>query len=205
MHRAVPEKPIYDIPGLPVVTGQGLIDNLLDQIKPFDPVFHHNQLAESLQKLDNGNWLLTTSDGVNIEAPVVVVAAGGGSFTPKRPPISGIEDYEGTSVFYSVRKMENFRHKKLLIAGGGDSALDWTVNLQPVADQVTLVHRRDQFRAAPDSVKKMFGLRDEGKINLKWGRLKNFTVRTVSLKASPLRPKKAIFKLNAIAYCLSLA
>ncbi len=185
-----PEKPIYDIPGLPVVTGQGLIDNLLDQIKPFNPVFHHNQLAESLQKLDNGNWLLTTSDGVNIEAPVVVVAAGGGSFTPKRPPISGIEDYEGTSVFYSVRKMENFRHKKLLIAGGGDSALDWTVNLQPVADQVTLVHRRDQFRAAPDSVKKMFGLRDEGKINFEMGQVKELHGQNGQLEGVTIKTKE---------------
>ena len=159
-----PEKPIYDIPGLPVVTGGELVERLMTQAKPFEPVFHLGQMAEKLEKLDNGRWLLTTDMGLALEAPVIVIAAGGGSFVPKKPPIAGIDDYEGTSVFYAVRKMETFRGRHLLIAGGGDSALDWTINLQPVAASVTLVHRRPDFRAAPDSVEKMRALTEAGKI-----------------------------------------
>ncbi|MEO3431340.1 NAD(P)/FAD-dependent oxidoreductase [Pelagibius sp. CAU 1746] len=159
-----PEKPIYDIPALPVVTGGELIARLLEQCKPFEPQFHLGQMGEKLEKLESGNWLLTTDLGMEIEAPVIVVAAGGGSFVPKKPPIAGIDTYEGGSVHYAVRKMEDFRGKRLLIAGGGDSALDWTLNLQPIAASVTLVHRRADFRAAPDSVEKMRALAAAGKI-----------------------------------------
>jgi thioredoxin reductase (NADPH) len=159
-----PEKPIYDIPALPIVTGGELVERLLQQAEPFEPRFHLSQMAEKLEKLDNGNWLLTTDLGMELEAPVIVVAAGGGSFVPKKPPIAGIEAYEGGAVHYAVRKMESFRGKHLVIAGGGDSALDWTLNLQPVAASVTLVHRRPDFRAAPDSVAKMHALADAGKV-----------------------------------------
>ena len=133
-----PEKPIYDIPGLTIVTGQELTDKLMDQIKPFGATFHFNQRVESLERIDGGFRLKTDADTV-LEAKVVVIAAGGGSFTPKRPPLPGIEQYEGTSVFYSVRKMEHFRGRDVLIVGGGDSALDWTLNLQPVAKSLTLL------------------------------------------------------------------
>lgn len=160
-----PEKPIYDIPGLPSVTGQALTDNLLAQIKPFEPVFHFGEMATGLTKLEDGRWKLTTDADTEIVAPVVVVAAGGGSFLPKRPPVPGIEAFEGTSVFYAVRKMENFRGKKILIAGGGDSALDWAINLAPIAEKLTLVHHRDGFRAAQHSVDKMRALAAEGKID----------------------------------------
>jgi thioredoxin reductase (NADPH) len=159
-----PEKPIYDIPALPVVSGGELVERLLQQSEPFDPQFHLGQMAEKLEKLDNGHWLLTTDLGMELEAPVIVVAAGGGSFVPKKPPIAGIEAYEGGAVHYAVRKMETFRDKHLVIAGGGDSALDWTLNLQPVAASITLVHRRPDFRAAPDSVDKMHALAEAGKI-----------------------------------------
>ncbi len=162
-----PEKPIYDIPGLPVVTGGELVERLLTQAKPFDPVFHLVHMAEKMDKLDDGKWLLTTDQGLELEAPVIVIAAGGGSFVPKKPPIPGIDAYEGSAVFYAVRKMETFRGRHLLIAGGGDSALDWTINLQPVAASVTLVHRRPEFRAAPDSVEKMHALAEAGKIKFK--------------------------------------
>lgn len=161
-----PEKPIYDIPAWPVINGQDLTDRLLEQIAPFSPTFHYGQMAEKLEKLDNGNWMLTTSEGTTIEAPVVVIAAGGGSFVPKKPSIPGLEDYEGKSVFYAVRKMEQFRGKNILIAGGGDSALDWALNLQPIANSVALIHRRDDFRAAPDSVNKMRELVAAGKMKL---------------------------------------
>lgn len=162
-----PEKPIYDIPAVPVCTGAELTEKLLEQIKPFNPQFHFGQMAEKLEKTPEGKWRLTTDRGTAIEAKIVIIAAGGGSFVPKRPPIKGIEVYEGKSVFYSVRKMEQFRGKNIVIAGGGDSALDWTINLQPVAKRVTLVHRRDEFRAAPDSVLKMRSLVAEGAMDLK--------------------------------------
>ncbi|MGF1594425.1 MAG: NAD(P)/FAD-dependent oxidoreductase [Kiloniellaceae bacterium] len=160
-----PEKPIYDIPAVPACTGSELVERLLKQVEPFEPRLHLQQMAEKLQKLDSGNWLLTTDLGLELEAPVIVVAAGGGSFVPKKPPIPGIEDYEGDSVHYAVRKIETFRGRHLVIAGGGDSALDWTLNLQPVAASVTLVHRRPDFRAAPDSVEKMRALAEAGKVN----------------------------------------
>jgi len=160
-----PEKPIYDIPALPVVTGQELTDRLMEQIRPFHPTFHLAQMAEKLEKTADG-WKLTTDIGTVIEGKVVVIAAGGGSFVPKKPSIPGLDPYEGHSVFYAVRKMEQFRGKSIVIAGGGDSALDWTLNLQPLAKSLTLVHRRDDFRAAPDSVNKMRALVAEGKIDL---------------------------------------
>ena len=159
-----PEKPIYDIPGLPIVTGQELTDRLMEQIKPFNAQFHFSEMASALTKLPDGRWKLSTDAGTEIIAPVLVIAAGGGSFVPKRPPIPGIEAYEGKSVFYAVRKMENFRGKNVLIAGGGDSALDWTINLAPVAKSLTLVHHRDGFRANQHSVNQMRELEAAGKI-----------------------------------------
>lgn len=166
-----PEKPIYDIPAVPVCTGQELTDKLLEQIAPFNPTFHFNQMAEKLEQTPEGKWRLTTDAGTVLEATVIVLAAGGGSFVPKKPPIKNIDAYEGKSVFYAVRKMEQFRGKNIVIAGGGDSALDWVINLQPLAASVTLVHRRDDFRAAPDSVAKMRALVAEGKMQLKIAQL----------------------------------
>ncbi len=167
-----PEKPIYDIPGYPEICGQELTDKLLEQIKPFEPVFHLQQMAESLEKTDDGKWKLTTDIDTIFIAPVIIIAAGGGSFVPKKPPIPSIEEYEDTSVFYAVRQMEQFRDKKLLIVGGGDSALDWTLSLQPLAKNLTLVHRRDEFRAHMDSVNKMRTLHTDGKINFQTGQVK---------------------------------
>ncbi len=160
-----PEKPIYDIPGIPSVTGQGLVDRLKEQIAPFGAQYHLSEMATSLTKLDDGRWKLTTDNDTVLIAPVVVIAAGGGSFQPKRPPIAGIEGYEGKSVHYAVRKMEAFRGKDVLIAGGGDSALDWTLNLAPLAKSLTLVHHRDGFRASAHSVNQMRELVEEKKIN----------------------------------------
>jgi len=142
-----PEKPIYDIPGFPVVTGQGLVDNLIQQIEPFHPEFHFNHMVTGVKKLGEADFEVETDGGIKFRSKVVVIAAGGGSFTPKRPPLAGIEDYEGKSVFYSVRKMEQMRGKDVVIVGGGDSAFDWALHLEPVARSVTLVHRRDGFRA----------------------------------------------------------
>ena len=150
-----PDKPIYDIPAVPHCTGQDLTDLLMRQIRPFEPVFHFSQQAERLERLDDGHWRLTTSLGQVFEAPAIVIAAGAGSFVPRRLPLPGAEAREGSSLHYAVRRMEDFRGKDLLIAGGGDSALDWTLNLHPLARRLALVHRRDDFRAAPDSVARM--------------------------------------------------
>ena len=166
-----PEKPIYDIPGIPFVTGQGLTDALLEQIKPFNPTFHLNEMVETIEKIGDPGFRVTTDAGQVFECKVVVISAGGGSFQPKRPPVPGIEAYEGTSVFYAVRKMEQFRDKSILIVGGGDSALDWTLNLHPIAKRVTLLHRRDDFRAAPHSVEQMRALVAAGKMDLKIGQV----------------------------------
>jgi len=163
-----PEKPIYDIPGLPIVTGQELTNRLMEQIQPFGAQFHFNEMATSLTKLDDGRWQLATDQGTTLVAPVVVIAAGAGSFQPKRPPVPGIEHHEnagdGIGVHYAVRKMESFRGKNILIAGGGDSALDWTINLAPLAKSLTLVHHRDGFRAATHSVNQMRELEAAGKV-----------------------------------------
>ena len=166
-----PEKPIYDIPGLPMVTGQDLTDRLMEQAAPFNPQFHFNEQVEQVEKQADGSWLVVTDGGMKFNAKVIVIAAGGGSFQPKRPPIPGIEEYEGKSVFYAVKKMENFRDKKVLISGGGDSALDWTINLQPIAKSMQLIHRRDGFRAAPASVNEMHKLVDEGKMKFHIGQV----------------------------------
>lgn len=173
-----PEKPIYDIPALPVVTGQELTDRLLEQIAPFEPVFHLSQMVESIEKYSppsephaKTGWRVTTDMGHQLTARVLVIAAGGGSFMPKKPPIAGIDAYEGTSVFYAVRRMEAFRDQSLVIVGGGDSALDWTLNLHPIARHITLIHRRDEFRAAPDSVHKMRALVADGKMDLRFGQV----------------------------------
>jgi thioredoxin reductase (NADPH) len=182
-----PEKPIYDIPGVPFTTAQGLVDSLMTQIKPFAPTFHLQEMVETIEKIGDPLFRVKTDQGKLFEAKVVMIAAGGGSFQPKRPPIPGIEAYEEKSVFYSVRKMEAFRDKRILIVGGGDSALDWTLNLAPIASHLTLLHRRDQFRAAPDSVNKMMALVGEGKIDLVLGQVS-------SLEGEDGRIAKAIVK-----------
>ncbi len=166
-----PEKPIYDIPGLPIVTGQGLVDALMEQIKPFKPEFHFSEIVAGLERLPDGRFRLVTDAGTVFETKVVIIAAGGGSFQPKKPPVDGIEPYEGKSVFYAVRRMEDFRGKRILIVGGGDSALDWTLNLAPIAARVTLMHRRDAFRAAPASVEHMRKLVADGTVDLVLGQL----------------------------------
>ena len=166
-----PEKPIYDIPALPEVSGQGLTDRLLEQIKPFDPAFHFNERVDRLKRLEDGRYELETDAGTIFRAKVVVIAAGGGSFTPKRPPLKDIEKFEGKSVFYTVRRMEEFRDRDVLIVGGGDSALDWVLSLQPIAKSMTLMHRRDDFRAAPHSVQQMRALVGAEKMRLVIGQV----------------------------------
>ena len=166
-----PEKPIYDIPAIPKISAQGLVDQLMEQIKPFGPTFHLNEMVEGIERTGQPGFRVTTDGGKVFECKLIVVAAGGGSFQPKRPPIPGIEAYESKSVHYAVRKMDAFRGKKILIVGGGDSALDWTLNLAPVASHLTLLHRRQDFRAAPDSVNKMMAMLKDGKIDFVLGQV----------------------------------
>jgi thioredoxin reductase (NADPH) len=166
-----PEKPIYDIPAIPLITGHGLTEALMEQIKPFHPTFHLGEMVMTVETLEGPVFQVTTDRGKVFEAKAVVIAAGGGSFQPKRPPIAGIEPYEGKSVHYAVRRMEDFRGKNLLIVGGGDSALDWTLNLQPIAKRLTLVHRRDDFRGAPANVGKMRALVASGAMDLQIGQV----------------------------------
>ena len=165
-----PEKPIYDIPSRPVVTGQELTDELIKQIDPFKPKFHLNQQVEKVEKTSNG-WIVETSIGHQIEAKCLVVAAGAGSFVPRKPPVENIDNFENINVYYAVRDKARFEGKELLIAGGGDSALDWTNELSKNS-KVTLIHRRKEFRAAPDSVSKMHELEKNGKINFLQGQIK---------------------------------
>ncbi len=185
-----PEKPIYDIPGFPVITGQGIVDNLLKQIEPFHPTFHLNQQVDGVESIGTPEqplFRVSTDAGVVFEAKTVIVAAGGGSFQPKKPPIPAIETYEGEGVFYAVRQMEALRGRDVLIVGGGDSALDWTLNLAPIAARVTLMHRRDEFRAAPHSVEQMRRLAAEDKIGLVFGQVMGLKGAAPHLEAAVCR------------------
>ncbi len=166
-----PEKPIYDIPALPVISGQELTENLLTQIAPFGAQIHLNEMVTGVSGDVDSGFRVTTDMGRIFVAKVVVIAAGGGSFQPKRPPIRGIEEYEDHSVYYAVRDRQKFAGKRLLIVGGGDSALDWCLSLQPIAARVTLLHRRPDFRGAPDSVNKMRALVEAGKLDLITGQV----------------------------------
>ncbi len=167
-----PEKPIYDIPGYPVINAQDLVDNLMKQIAPFGPTFHLGEMVERLETLGTPErplFRVSTDAETAVEAKVVVVAAGGGSFQPKKPPIPGLDAFENTSVFYSVRKMDHFRDRRVVIVGGGDSALDWALNLQPIAKRITLIHRRNAFRAAPHTVNAMQELVNTGEMDFVLG------------------------------------
>lgn len=161
-----PKKPIYDIPGYPSVLAGDLVNNLMEQIAPFFPGFTLGERAESLAKLDDGRWELTTSEGTIHRAPVIFIAGGLGCFEPRKPPIANIAHYERCGVDYFVRNPEQYRDRRVVIAGGGDSALDWTIFLADVASELTLVHRRGEFRGAPDSVEKVMELAAKGKIVL---------------------------------------
>lgn len=162
-----PKKPIYDIPGYPSILAQELIDNLMKQAEPFKPTFTLGERIESLDKIGERDFILTTNMGTKISAQVVVIAGGLGCFEPRKPEAHGLEKFEnGKGVSYMVLDPESYRNKKVVIAGGGDSALDWTIFLANVASEVTLVHRSESFRGVPDSVNKVLKLADEGKIKL---------------------------------------
>ena len=159
-----PEKPIYDIPACPGILASDLIKNLEEQIKPLNPKFHLKQTVTSIEKLDSGSWKVITSKGKTFNAKTILIAAGVGAFGPNKPPLEGIEGYEGKSVFYYVKDREKFRGKKIVIAGGGDSAMDWAISLKNIAKKVYIVHRRDKFRALPMSVTALNNAADKNEI-----------------------------------------
>jgi thioredoxin reductase (NADPH) len=161
-----PQKPIYDIPGYPTINAQELADKLMEQIAPFHPGFTLGERVETLQKLADETWLITTSEGTEINCKAVVIAGGLGCFEPRKPEVDRLLEFEGKGVTYAVRNPEQFRGRQVVIAGGGDSALDWTIFLADVAERVTLVHRGDTFRGAPDAAEKVFELAKIGKIDL---------------------------------------
>jgi len=160
-----PEKPIYDIPGHPRIEAAALIESLAEQAAPFAPVYHLGERVETLTRTGE-DWELALSSGKRIQARAVIVAAGVGAFGPNRPPLPGIEAYEGRSVLYYVKRREDFRGKRVVIAGGGDSAVDWALSLPEVGAKVMVVHRRDKFRAAPESAARLKALADAGTIEM---------------------------------------
>ena len=161
-----PKKPIYDIPGCPSILASDLVKNLMEQIEPFHPGFTLGERAERLEKNHDGRWKMTTDKGRVLLAPVIFIAGGLGCFEPRKPPIDHIDQFEGKGVEYFVRNPESFRDQRIVIAGGGDSALDWTIYLANEVQELTLIHRRSQFRGALDSVEKVQHLAQTGKIKL---------------------------------------
>lgn len=161
-----PEKPIFDIPAWPRIEASELIDKLVEQAAPFAPAYHFDQRVETLADSGDGRFVLTTSAGTEITARAVIVAGGVGAFGPNRPPLAGLAEHEGKSVFYLVSRREDFRDRRVVIAGGGDSAVDWALSLAEVAEKIYVVHRRDKFRAAPENVDRMKALATSGKVEM---------------------------------------
>lgn len=160
-----PEKPIYDIPAYPKISGQDLVDRLMEQSAPFDPEYHLSQQVVALKQTDIG-FEVATSKGLSISSKAILIAAGCGAFGPSRPPLANIEEYEGKSIFYAVNKRDDFKDKKIVIAGGGDSAIDWTLSLAEVASKIYVIHRRDKFRCAPESLRQLNLLVEKGIVEM---------------------------------------
>ena len=195
-YELYPEKPIFDIPSRISITGQELTDSLMAQARPFKPIFHLGQQAETIEKIEDNNWKITTSLGNVVIARCIVIAGGAGSFVPRKPPIDNIEEYEGKSIFYAVKDKSKFNGKKIVITGGGDSALDWTNNLASLAE-VTLIHRRKEFRAAPDSVSKMLDLEIQGKVKFVIGQLISFKGDNGMISTIVCEHENKVFSIEA--------
>lgn len=161
-----PKKPIFDIPGFPQVLAGDLVNNLMEQIKQFQPGFTLGETAQTIEKLEDGTFIVTTNKGTKHKAKAIAIAGGLGTFEPRKPLIDNLEKYEDKGVLYFVKNPETFKNKNVVIAGGGDSALDWSIYLSDVAKSVTLVHRRNEFRGALDSVEKVQQMKNQGKIKL---------------------------------------
>jgi len=203
-----PEKPIYDIPAYPVISGQELTDRLMQQIAPFEPEFLYSQQVAGLAKGEDGLFKLVTTQGISITAPSVFIAAGAGSFVPRKPKVDNLAAFEEKSFFYAVRNRQNFVDRDVVIFGGGDSALDWTHDLLPQVKSLTLVHRRDKFRATPASIDAMRKAVDDKRLALVFGQLHglsgtNGELEEISVKTSdgtvlPIKADRALafFGLN---------
>jgi len=191
-----PKKPIYDIPGFPTILAQELVDNLMQQIEPFKPTFTLGERVENFEKQEDGSFMIHTHLGSKIHAKVICIAGGLGCFEPRKPEVANIDDFEDRGINYIIRDPEVYRNKKVVLAGGGDSALDWTIYLADVAADVTLIHRTSSFRAAPDSVSKVMKLSEEGRVKL----LLNTEINGVSgngkLNAVELKQADGLLKLE---------
>ncbi len=161
-----PEKPIYDIPAHPSILAADLIEKLEEQAKPFSPTYHLNQRVDEITKLEDGSFIIKTSKNNTVKCKAIIIAAGCGAFGPNRPPLDNLEKFEQNSIFYAVRDKSKFKNKNVVIAGGGDSAVDWAINLADIANKIYVVHRREKFRCAPDSLDKMKEIAKSGKIEL---------------------------------------
>lgn len=161
-----PKKPIYDIPAYPEILASDLVDNLLEQIRPFEPTYTLGERAETIEKVEEDYFIVTTNKGTTHKSKVIIIAGGLGSFEPRKPPIPNLLSFEDKGVDYFIKDPEKFRNKKVVISGGGDSALDWTLHLAEIASSLTLIHRRKEFRGALDSVEKIRKLANSGKVKL---------------------------------------
>ena len=192
-----PEKPIYDIPSWPVITGQELTDKLLEQIRPFAPEFRLGQLVSGVSRRIDGRFDVTTDAGFTANVAVVVIAAGAGSFMPRRPKLPGLASFENRSVFYAVRDRAQFIGRDIVIVGGGDSAFDWAINLASEAKSLTLVHRSDRFRASPASVARMRELQAAGRLSFLQGELAGLTGRSGQLASVQVKTSATIDTVRA--------
>jgi thioredoxin reductase (NADPH) len=195
-----PEKPIYDIPGFPAIDAQDLIKNLEAQAAPFDPVYHLGQQVTGCARTEAGKWHIQTNSGTEITCSAVVIAAGCGAFGPNRPPLENLAQYEASSVHYMVGARETFRDQSIVIAGGGDSAVDWAISLHDVAKKIYFVHRRNKFRAAPESVARLESLKDKGKLEMvvpyQLSALKGDGTTLSGVEVSTLDGKKQLLEAN---------
>ena len=198
-----PDKPIYDIPAVPVCTGKELTDNLMQQIAPFHPEFHLDQEVAEVRKLDDSQFEVITSKGTRFVTRAVIVAAGLGAFQPRKVPVAGADAFEGRQIHYSVKNPEQFRGKDLVILGGGDSALDWVLALQPIAQSVLLIHRSNEFRAAPASVAKMRALCDEQQMQLMIGNVTGIKTEGDDLKAISVIAADAVTRVVGFDHLLA--
>ena len=189
-----PEKPIYDIPAYPMISGKDLTDKLLLQIKPFSPKLHFEVLASKLERNEDGSWIISTNSDLKFHANIIVIAAGGGSFEPKKPNINNLEKYS-KHVSYSIDKINRFKDKDIVILGGGDSALDWTIQLSEIAKSLTLIHRRDNFRGSPATVNKVMDLRDNGDLTFYVGQVTDLIGDDTDLKSVYVNMKDKEFQI----------
>ncbi len=192
-----PQKPIYDIPAHPRITGRELARLLLEQAGPFAPVFHFGEAAQACRRLEEGGFAVRMASGLEIEAAVVVIAAGGGSIQPKKPPLKGLADFEGRSVFFSVADPEALRGHDIVVAGGGDSALDWAMELAPLARRLTLLHRRAEFRAAAESVRRMKEMAARGELDFRLGQIRRVIGEGGALRAVEAAHEGESFEIPA--------